>query len=47
MTPKENTSLVWPISLVMVNLSAYNENPVLFKQIDQRILNYAHDLFTS
>lgn len=31
----------------MVNLSAYNETPVLFKQINRRIFIYAHDLFTS
>lgn len=35
MTPKENTSLVCPISLVMVNLSAYNETPPQKKSVIQ------------
>lgn len=35
MTPKENTSLVWPISLVMVNLSACNQSKLSVIQTNQ------------
>lgn len=48
MTPKENTSLVWPISSVMVNLSACNQSKLSVIQTNQsQSQNYALDSFTS